>query len=82
MSMKYTKTTWRMSYKRPELLTLHEHMVSPAVFFMGYVNEQFRDIGNIGHIRLRRKTIQRHWQHWEHKTQEEDHSETLATLGT
>ena len=38
MSMKYTKTTWRMSYKRPELLTLHEHMVSPAVFFMGYAS--------------------------------------------
>jgi hypothetical protein len=43
---------------------------------------QTRDTGNIEHIRLRRKTIQRHWQQWAHKTQEEDNSETLTTLGT
>jgi hypothetical protein len=38
--------------------------------------------GNIGHKRHRTKTIQRHWQHWAHKTQDEDNSEKLATLGT
>jgi hypothetical protein len=43
---------------------------------------QSRDTGNIGYIRLRRKTIQRHWQHWVHKTQEEDNPETRTTMGT
>jgi hypothetical protein len=28
------------------------------------------------------KTIQRHWQQWIHKTQDEDNSETLVTMGT
>ena len=28
------------------------------------------------------KTIQRHWQQWAHKTQYEDNSETLETMGT
>ena len=28
------------------------------------------------------KIIQRHWQQWAHKTQDEDNSETLATMGT
>ena len=32
MEYMYTETTWRMSYKRQELLTLREHMVSPPVF--------------------------------------------------
>jgi hypothetical protein len=30
----------------------------------------------------RTKTIQTRWQHWVHKRQDEDNSETLATLGT
>ena len=28
------------------------------------------------------KTIQRHWQHLVHKTQDEDNTETRATVGT
>ena len=43
---------------------------------------QFRDTGNIEYTGDRTKTIQRHWQHWVHKRQDEDNSETLATLGT
>jgi hypothetical protein len=46
---------------------------------MSIGRRQSRDTGNMGH---RTKTILRHWQHLVHKTQDEDNSETLATLNT
>jgi hypothetical protein len=43
---------------------------------------QYRDTGNIWYTRYMTKTIQRHWQHLVHKTQDEDNTETRATVGT
>jgi hypothetical protein len=43
---------------------------------------QSRDTGNIWYTRHMTKTIQRHWQHLVHKTQDEDNTETRATVGT